>query len=384
MTIAELIIDSSKKAINFQTDEGSMPAGHNGPYNDNETPVRNTSHWLITFAKSYELTDDSIFLDAVQKTANYLISAETRPFKYSFFHRKNSQLDSCNGLIGQAWTIEALVIASTVLNETKYLEIAEEVFLLHTFNDEYGLWNRLEIDGTIKTIDSTFNHQLWFAACAAQINYKKKTECDTIISRFISCLPNNMYVFDEGLIFHPIKNEELLIDIYENQPFINYIKIKIKEVINNLTHSKNELKRLEMEKNSKMIYKSVGYHHFNMYAFALLKNQFPSNNYWNNSEFNSTIKYLMGDHYKDELENNSFGYSYNPPGFEIPYALEILCNLKIDELFDISTYWIDKQIKKCYNSYTKMMDRNTLDSFTHSARLYELTRFGNLNLKIST
>ena len=42
MTIAELIIDSSKKAINFQTNEGLMPQGHNGPYNDNETPVRNT------------------------------------------------------------------------------------------------------------------------------------------------------------------------------------------------------------------------------------------------------------------------------------------------------------------------------------------------------
>ena len=87
MTIAELIIESAKKALNLQREEGSMPQGHNGPYNDKETPVRNTSHWLITFAKAYELTNDRIFIDAVQKAAHYLISEKARPFKYSFFHR---------------------------------------------------------------------------------------------------------------------------------------------------------------------------------------------------------------------------------------------------------------------------------------------------------
>ena len=384
MTIAELIIDSSKKAINFQTNEGLMPQGHNGPYNDNETPVRNTSHWLITFSKAYELTNDKIFFNALLKAANYLLSDKARPYNFSFLHRTGSQLDSCNGLIGQAWTIEALSTASNILNNSIYSELGEEVFFQHNFNYDYGLWNRLEIDGEIKSIDSAFNHQLWFAACVAQLKGSRKKECDSIVNRFISCLPNSMSVINNGLIFHPIKNIEKLQDIYENKPFRVSIRMKIKEMINSLLLSKKELKKSEITRIDKMIYKSIGYHHFNMYAFALLKNQYPKNNYWKNSEFRSTIKYLIRDDYKNELENNSFGYPYNPPGFEIPYALEVLSELEKDELSIISSYWVNKQISKCYNPQTKMMDRNTLDPHTHSARLYELTRFSNLNLKIST
>ena len=111
--------------------------------------------------------------------------------------------------------------------------------------------------------------------------------------------------------------------------------------------------------------------------------RFKSNNYWENIEFVSTTKYLMRDDYKNELENNSFGFPYNPPGFEIPYALEVFSKLKRDELLKISSYWINKQMSKCYNPQTKMMDRNTSDIFTHSARLYELTRNENLGLQIS-
>ena len=91
----------------------------------------------------------------------------------------------------------------------------------------------------------------------------------------------------------------------------------------------------------------------------------------------------MEDYYKEELENNSFGYPYNPPGFEIPYALEVLSELEKNELLTICSYWINKQISKCYNPQTKMMDRNTLDPLTHSARLYELTRIRNLELQVS-
>ena len=366
----------------MQAKDGSMPAGHNGPYNDNETTVRNTSHWLITFSKSYKLTDDSIFLDAVQKAANYLISTKARPFKYSFFHRKNSQLDSCNGLIGQAWVIEALAVASIILNDPKYSNLGEEVFFQHNFNYDYGLWNRLEIDGKIKSIDPTFNHQLWFAACAAQLKGDKKEKCDSIIKKFILKLPDNLSIINGGLIFHPIKVKGLIKDKYDNKPIKILIRTAIIKLIKMIINNVNQEEKQKI-RTKRMIYKSIGYHHFNMYAFALLKDQYPKNNYWKNPDFKSTIKYLIRDDYKDELENNSFGYPYNPPGFEIPYALEVLSELEKNELLKISSYWINKQISKCYNPKTKMMDRNTLDPYTHSDRLYELTRVRNLELQIS-
>jgi len=382
MTIAELIIDSSKEAINFQTNEGSMPAGHNGPYNDNETPVRNTSHWLITFAKAYELTNDRIFINAVQKAAHYLISDKARPHKYSFFHRKNSQLDSCNGLIGQAWTIEALAIASMILNNTKYSDLGEEVFLQHNFNYDYGLWNRLEIDGEIKSIDPTFNHQLWFAACAAQLKGARKEKCDSIINNFILKLPDNLSIINGGLIFHPIKVEGMIKEKYDKKTVKILIRIAISKLLDMIV---NNVSRKEKQKikTKKMIYKSIGYHHFNMYAFALLKNIYPDLNYWNRKDFLSTVQFLLDKEYKNKIETNSFGYPYNPPGFEVPFALEKLSKLDDNELEVLSKYWINKQINKSYNSKNKTMDRNTIDPLTHSARLYESTRLRNLELRIS-
>tara|TARA_B100001750_G_C15520074_1_gene610818 strand:- start:670 stop:1836 length:1167 start_codon:yes stop_codon:yes gene_type:complete len=382
VNLAELIIEVSKNAILTQMEDGSMPPGHNGPYNDNETPVRNTSHWLITFAKSYELTNNSIFLDAVQKAANYLISNEARPFNFSFYHRKKSQLDSCNGLIGQAWTMEALAIASIILNNKKYSELGEEVFLQHNFNNNYGLWNRLEIDGQIKSIDPTFNHQLWFAACGAQLKGSRKDKCDSIIKSFISKLPKNLSIIKGGLIFHPIKTQGIIKEKYDKKPIAILIRTVISKSINMI---RNIIKQKEKQKNKidKMIYKSIGYHHFNMYAFALLKDVYPNLDYWDREDFLSTIHFLLNDDYKKKIETNSFGYPYNPPGFEVPFALEKLAKLDNNELEILSKYWINNQLNRSYNINNKTMDKNTNDALTHSARIYELTRINNLNLKIS-
>lgn len=382
MTIADLIIEISTTAINLLRKDGSMPPGHNGPYYDNDTPVRNTSHWLITFSKAYELTKKDVFIDSVAKTANYLLSNEARPYDYSFIHRTESQLDSCNGLIGQAWTIEALVYASNILGDQKYVKLAEDVFLLHRFNNEYGLWHRLEINGTMKSIDDTFNHQLWFAACASTINHNNKNKCDSLLNKFISRLPVNMSVFDSGLIFHPIKNRNIIDETYSYEPIKNIVRKKLVAIIKGVLIDKKEKQRLALERREKMIYKSIGYHQFNMYAFALLKSKYPENNYWKNPEFQSTVNYLMQEDYKKAMEDNSYGFPYNPPGFEIPYALERLSNLDNKELIEISSYWVSQQIEHCYNYETKMMDRNTVDSITHTARLYELTRMLNLELII--
>ena len=42
----DLIVKSADKGKELQAGDGSMPAGHNGPHNDPETPVRNTAHWI--------------------------------------------------------------------------------------------------------------------------------------------------------------------------------------------------------------------------------------------------------------------------------------------------------------------------------------------------
>lgn len=361
-----------KEALRNQASDGSMPSGHNGPYNDIETPVRNTSHWLISFAHAYEWTGEERFLNAAQKCADYLLLESSRPHRFSFHHR-NGRKDNCNGLVGPAWTFEALAKATEVLEDAQYSHIAEEVFFQHHFNEHLGLWNRLEINGDILSIDSTFNHQLWFAACASLLKTKRENEIKQLLNHFLDCLPKNITLKKAGLIYHPI--ERKLNDKYATVSLIVRIKkiaiwglknLGVKKYNQNSIDKKGKLKG--------MIHKSIGYHHFNTYAFGILKKQLPNHSFWSSSIFYRLTNYLLTDEFKQGLENNKYGFPYNPPGFEIPYSLFSLKELNEAELIVISEYWLNKQMMSSYNSETLLMDRNTEDSKTHTARIYELTR----------
>lgn len=349
-----------------------MPPGHNGPYHDPETPTRNTGHWLVTLSIIYQWTGDRKYKDRARILAEYLCSEEARPKGYSFHHR-NGQKDKCNGLIGQAWTFEALAIASEILEDPKYGQRAEDVFFQHHFNEHYGLWNRLEVDGKILSIDLTFNHQLWFASCASLLKTPREKHIKKIVVSFLDCLLENITVMDNGLIYHPI--ERKLNDEYSSVA----LKVRIKKTVLKILKSlgfikyKNNIINDE-EKHKGMIHKSIGYHQFNMYAFAMLKEQMPDHSFWKTKEFKKMVNYMLTDEIKQLLENNKYGFPYNPPGFEIPYALSVLGDLSDKELIDISEYWLNQQFMRCYNPKTLMMDRNTEDPTTHTARIYELTR----------
>ena len=147
MKLSEFLIAIADKAL-YKPKRFLQP-GRNGPYNDSETKVRNYGHWLITFSKCFELTGRKIYLEKVQELAEYLISDHARPYGFSFHHRSKEGKDRCNGLVGQAWTFESLACASSILDDIKYVKLAEEVFFQHNFNKNLGLWNRLEIDGQI-------------------------------------------------------------------------------------------------------------------------------------------------------------------------------------------------------------------------------------------
>ena len=134
MNLSEFLVFISENALSESV--RFLKPGCNGPYNDFETPVRNYGHWLITFSKCYEINQDKKFLNKVKEFAEYLISNDSRPSGYAFHHRNSPNWDKCNGLIGQAWTFEALACASSVLNNTKYAEVAEKVFVWKYIGNE--------------------------------------------------------------------------------------------------------------------------------------------------------------------------------------------------------------------------------------------------------
>jgi hypothetical protein len=124
-----------------------------------------------------------------------------------------------------------------------------------------------------------------------------------------------------------------------------------------------------------IIWKSIGYHAFNTYAFAFLKQHIPQHDVWHSPIFAKIEQYLHTTHYKLALEaENLYGYPYNPPGFEVPVSLAYLSDMDDKELVEAAQYWVNNQLGKNYTQSTQMLDRNTTDPQTLTARIYEITR----------
>src|SRR5690606_4345303 len=137
--------------------------GTNGPHRHQETPVRNTSHWIITFLKIYSFTNQEKFLSKALQLSDVFFSASYRPYDKTYWLRDHSNKDKCNGLIGQAWVLESLYELYQTTGETKYLTAALSLIDSISFDVRAGLWYTTEINGDKIELDPTFNHQLWYA-----------------------------------------------------------------------------------------------------------------------------------------------------------------------------------------------------------------------------
>jgi len=376
LKLRHFIIDLARKA-NLRP-EKYLRAGHNGPYNDPETPARVFGHWLITFAKCYEWTGEKRFKNRVAELASYLCSEEVRPYGYSFHHRNNPKKDRCNGLIGQAWTFEALAEASALLTDERYAELAEEVFLQHPFDHKLGLWKCLDIDGRILHFDVTFNHQLWFAACGLSIQSKRRGEIVNRITRFLDCLEDNLTMLEGGLIYHPIENL-LKSDVESKSTFSTWMKEQVRLLLVGMkAHQRSEReeceKQVREQTEKKFLVKSIGYHCFNLYALAMLKEGLLNHPFWNSNIVENMVDYVLTKEYLEGIQSNPFGFPYNPPGFEVPYALSVLKRMPPENIMKTCSWWVGEQLRRCFNSQTQLMDRNTKDPLTHTARIYEIVR----------
>ena len=138
----------------------------------------------------YKLKKINDYKVSAEKALDYLMSQEARPYGHTFFNRDYKNGDKCNGVMGQAWPIEALVYAFEVLEEKKYLDLALEVYYKHVFDKRIGLWKRCDIDGSVvRSFDTTLNHQMWFAASAGLLSVaandeKIEKEVNIFLSKF--------------------------------------------------------------------------------------------------------------------------------------------------------------------------------------------------------
>ena len=357
-TLHKYILDASISAISNQNANGSFSPGVNGPYNDKETPVRNTAHWLFLLLKSYEITGDIKFKNSSVKALEYLMTAECRPGGYAMFCRDVKNKDQCNGLIGQAWAIESILKGGLILDRQDAVTFAIDIFNSHYFDESRSIWHRLSLDGQIMTPDPTFNHQLWFAAIGSFLPNKESNRRAFCFFENIASCPK---LYSDGIIQH---NSQM-----------GYFSKNLKLSNNKFRFIYSSIKRFI---DSRVLYKkSVGYHSFNLYAYGILKQSYPRHEFWNSKTWLSMKNATKTIKFVENLNNNCYGWTYNSPGIELAFVNEVDSN-HVD-----AQEWLNMQ----NSEIIKIMNVDALtgssdDPATSAARLYEACRL-QVNYKIN-
>lgn len=367
----EIFIKVCEKAIGLQNSDGSMPAGHNGPYYDPETPIRNTSHWVISFIKAYELTGEEKFSTAARDAIEFIYKNPEYWFGYTYLQRNKKGKDQVNGVIGTAWNIESFTEAYLLFKDEKYLEHAKFLFDQMAFSEKVGFWKIRNHTGELLNFDGTFNHQLWFCASGALLNRvlkDKSIESQLII--FFDKLLENMGTYTNGLVKQPS-----LFKIKKKKQGINGIKYYIKNILSGI-------------KGVSLKTKEMGYHSFNIFAFALIFNSGFKHHFFDSDLFLRILKftftdeisksYLINQDAKDsvrpkiykKLDINRYAYPYNAPGFELPFISKVFKSFVDTSGIDL----FQKQLELTFNPEENEFCNNTDDSATLTARIYEYSR----------
>jgi len=340
------------KSTLYELDIKLFRSGKNGPYNDPETPVRNTAHWVFVLANLSTAHLEHEKVSAAHEACDYLLGRDARPMRASFFCRTNPEKDFCNGLMGQAWAMEGLIAAGNHLQREDALAAAREVFFLHPWLEERALWRSVAVDGSYLSLDYTFNHQLWFAAMASQLDDEEATRRALC---FLNGVGQHVQLYRDGVVFHQSR-------LGAPSRFIRG------GVLSQLRNIKGEAKRLRARLN--LYSKSVGYHGFNLYAFALLKQQFPEHSFWSTGRFASMLAVTKTDRFLKSLDQSAYGWPYNPPGIEFAFVGEVF-----GLGHDYCQTWITRQFERTYNDETgELLTRNVPDPATSAARIYEAVR----------
>jgi hypothetical protein len=224
----------------------------------------------------------------------------------------------------------------------------------------------------------TFNHQLWFAAAGGLLADHPNSDptVDEQVRRYLDELDGNLNVMENGLIYHPFKPD---FDIKK------YGKILLEGVKGGTAHTmiigvlRGMIGRDGNDGGDGWTKKSVGYHSFNLYAFALLREAYPDHSIWNHEKIERTTAYATSDSYIDALGENSYGYPYNCSGIEMAYALDVF--LDVGE--EVRRQWLERQFHRTYDAETISMGRNNPDPTTLTARLYEATRVPETEFDVS-
>lgn len=364
-------VNRTLKAAGDLRYEEFLAAGHaapgcNGPYGAVDTPVRNTGHWLITYTYLYKLTGDEKYRKISQVFCRYLLAEQAKTASGAIACMSDKGADHLNGMIGQAWTIEALVYAYETYGGEEILECAFKIFRSQSFDPAAGMWRVVELDGRVCDFDKTVNHQLWF--CIAGLLLLRCREDAAIraqVERHLECIRKDYFgIHPNGLIRHygPMH--------LSNRTFAKfYVKQHVKHLLKKLhLMSSGKIDSLEQEE---------GYHLFELYGYAVVATLCPEEPLFHRPDFRKAVAYdknVAELHSALKLgtsKNNPYAYGYNSPAYEYPLIHQVF-SAPLDEAAALEL--MDTHEALIVNPETGLYDRNNADPETLMARLYEHVR----------
>jgi len=350
--IIDLLLRELNEAIAKQSTNGSFKHGHNGPYSDVETPIRNTAHFLYSLSAMYELTGNVSFKHSAEKSFAYLANNENIGNDGVYICRLSGRKDSTNGVIGHAWIIEGLLRARNIVGD-EAIDIAERLWKLHKFDYSLSAWAKPSVGSSNVVFDHTFNHQLWFAACIAPL---KLPEIDKQIKCFIKNNIGRLETYSDGVIYHRTPVGGLLGWLGKD------FALGLRKILSPI---KNRSKKKQMYLHS------AGYHTFNLYALAMLYESGYGDEIDAAVSTNTLLQCLRNGELKEKLiQLPNIGIRYNPSGVEAAYALKVMGDESDQELIDD---WVEFQFEQTA-SEKGFLVKDSPDYATSAARVYEAIR----------
>lgn len=344
-TLQEAVADAASAALAWENrldaTRSFMPAGHNGPYFQVETAIRNTAHWLCTFAIAHTLTGDPTFRTVGLRLSAFLKTPGKLRGRHALVHRQIGS-DGCNGVIGPAWVIEALARAYTHLGDEESGDLARDELMGLPFDTRVGAWRRVDPRTGVGAIDFTYNHQAWLAAAAADVPDGAGRE--QVLCFLDRSGAGALRTHGDGLIHHIF---------YAATPRALALRARFDV--------------LRVRRPNAVEEKERGYHLYALYPLLRLRRHFPEHPLFASEIFARAVRHACSSDLLDALDNNRYAYPYNAPGFELPLVATVAEDHapRVQEVFR-------RQCEKTLDTETGLHTVGTPDPATLAARIYEL------------
>lgn len=343
--------------IRVDDEQSIMPPGRNGPYFDLESPIRNSAHWLSTFAIAYAISGDNRFSDVGKRLSNFIMTNTLYQVNGIMVHRQKPSKDWCNGVIGQAWVIEGLRRASVHFSMREAREAARTLAKQLQFDSRYGAWRRLDPSTGPIGVDFTYNHQSWFAAARAEVLSGGDPQVQAFLDKSLESAFN---VNEEGVIRHAMGNR-----LSKRTPTAIAAALRKRwEQGNRKAPGGINVDPDERRK---------GYHLYVLYSLARLYRATHGNHpLFESEEFMRALQLASNPAFLEGLENNDYAYPYNPPGFEYPMIVNTFSEIEPDLNEGLLEKALEVQERKTLCTETGLFSLGTDDPVTLAARVYEL------------